>query len=149
MLKKIVLATDLSDASDAATQSALEVRSLTGADLVVVYVIEAVMEAKNWFLPDTAAMDALRQAVAHEEDAVRERLDAKLAALGVEGAETRVVHGRPGDAIVECADAVDADLIVIGTHGRRGFQRAVMGSVATRVARTAGRPVLVVPTKAI
>lgn len=147
MLKKILLATDLSDASDTATEMALEARRMLDAELVVVYVIEAMLEAKNWFLPDTAAMEALRNAVAHEQEAVQQRLAEKMASLGVQGADVRVLHGRPGDAIVECADEVEADLIVIGTHGRRGFQRAVMGSVATRVARTAGRPVLVVPAK--
>ena len=145
MLKKILLATDLSDASDAPTQMALEARKLIGGDLIVVYVIEAMMEAKNWFLPDTAAMEALRDAIAHEQEAVQERLAAKMAAFGVTDSDVRVLHGRPADAIVDCADEVGADLIVIGTHGRRGVQRAVMGSVATRVARTAGRPVLVVP----
>jgi nucleotide-binding universal stress UspA family protein len=58
--------------------------------------------------------------------------------------ETRVLVGSPGPAIVETAKAVQADLIVMGTHGRSGLMRVLMGSVAEYVLRHALCPVLTI-----
>ena len=58
--------------------------------------------------------------------------------------EHRILVGRPADKIVDLAVALDADQIVIGSHGRRGFERLLLGSVAERMLRLADRPVLVV-----
>jgi nucleotide-binding universal stress UspA family protein len=55
-----------------------------------------------------------------------------------------VVSAKPGDAILSYARDEAADLIIVGTHGRHGVERLVFGSVAQRVARLAGCPVLVV-----
>jgi nucleotide-binding universal stress UspA family protein len=60
----------------------------------------------------------------------------------VEAVERR---GDPAAEIVAYADEWDADVIVLGTHARRGFQRLVLGSIAEAVLREAKRPVLVVP----
>jgi nucleotide-binding universal stress UspA family protein len=61
---------------------------------------------------------------------------------------TRVVRpGRPAPTLVAMAREVDADLVVLGTHGRTGWRRAVMGSVAGEVARTAGTSLLIVPSQ--
>lgn len=68
-------------------------------------------------------------------------LKAKAAALGVT-AETTVITGRPVASIVEHAAAGGFDLIVMGTHGRKGLSHLVMGSVAERVVQTAPCPVL-------
>lgn len=56
--------------------------------------------------------------------------------------EHHLVHGAPALAITQFADSVDADLIVIGTHGRTGFSRMIMGSVAEAVVRHANCPVV-------
>jgi nucleotide-binding universal stress UspA family protein len=58
---------------------------------------------------------------------------------------TSVVTGAPADGICRAAEAMRADLVVVGSHGRTGFRRALLGSVAERVARNAGRPILIVP----
>ncbi|GJQ24368.1 hypothetical protein BIY37_03385 [Candidatus Brocadia sapporoensis] len=58
--------------------------------------------------------------------------------------ETIVVKGIPFQEIINAATAIDADLIVIGTHGRTGLSHAVMGSVAEKVVRKAPCPVLTV-----
>lgn len=59
-----------------------------------------------------------------------------------------VVEGGPARAIVESAATLSADLIVLGTHGRSGFERLVLGSVTERVLRHAPCPVLTVPPSA-
>ena len=58
--------------------------------------------------------------------------------------ETLVVNGWPGEAVLKAARDLDADLIVMGTHGRRGLAHLMIGSVAERVVRAAPCPVLTV-----
>ena len=55
-----------------------------------------------------------------------------------------VLSGEPRDAILDAAVSADADMIVIGSHGRRGMARVMLGSVAEQVARRANCPVLIV-----
>jgi nucleotide-binding universal stress UspA family protein len=82
-----------------------------------------------------------------EEHAAAERyvggLVARLRGGGV-AAEGRCAPGRPGEAIVRTAAAVGADLVVMSTHALTGPRRALLGSVADEVVRTADRPVLLV-----
>jgi nucleotide-binding universal stress UspA family protein len=58
--------------------------------------------------------------------------------------EYQLAEGEPGASIVKVAEDRHCDLIVLGTHGRTGFRRVLMGSVAEQVMRTAPCPVLVV-----
>jgi nucleotide-binding universal stress UspA family protein len=84
---------------------------------------------------EEAAKEELQDVAAR----ARKRLDRHIAVQPV------LVRDTPHDAICRYAQKVRADLIVIGTHGRTGLQRVVLGSVAERVVRHAGRPVLAVP----
>lgn len=62
--------------------------------------------------------------------------------------ETRLDKGAAADRILACAHDMSANLIVIGTHGRSGFERLILGSVAEKVLRQANCPVLTVPPRA-
>lgn len=77
------------------------------------------------------------------EEAERELLKLTAAFLDVT-VTTEVLYGRPAHAVTEAADANNADLIVMGTHGHGAVMHALMGSVAERVVRTAPCPVLTV-----
>ncbi len=68
-------------------------------------------------------------------------------ALGV-STDVRVEAGAPAEAILACARAVSADLIVLGTHGATGFEHLVLGSVTEKVLRRATCPVMTVPPRA-
>ena len=85
------------------------------------------------------ASPSSRQAAESHADGIA----ARLRRVGVV-AEGRGAVGQPGTAIVSTADDVDADLIVMSTHGRSGPVRAVLGSVAEDVVRRCQRPVLLV-----
>ena len=61
--------------------------------------------------------------------------------------ETLVVNGWPGEAVLKAARDLDADLIVMGTHGRTGLSHLVLGSVAERVVRESPVPVLTAHAK--
>ncbi len=67
-----------------------------------------------------------------------------VAALGVDHPVTRIIEGNAGPALCELAAEVGADVIVIGTRGRGGIKRALLGSVSDHVVRNAPCPVLVV-----
>lgn len=84
----------------------------------------------------------MAQLVASAEHEVAELARAR-AAIATFGAP-RVVTGDPRDAILAAAEALHADLVVMGTHGRRGIARAVLGSTAEAIVRTAPCPVLTV-----
>jgi nucleotide-binding universal stress UspA family protein len=77
---------------------------------------------------------------------VVEKLEAAAAPEGIT-LETMVLRGKPDEAIVKAATAKEADLIVLGSHGRTGLRRLLMGSVAERVIGQAKCPVLVVKKK--
>jgi nucleotide-binding universal stress UspA family protein len=87
------------------------------------------------------------------DEAHRAQIEATLRALVPEDAErqgisthvTVVDGGRAGEAVVQAAERLHVDAIVLGSHGRGGVARALVGSVAESVMRTARRPVLVVP----
>ncbi|HEY8073138.1 MAG TPA: universal stress protein, partial [Labilithrix sp.] len=72
------------------------------------------------------------------EDAVIQRKDAGIPMT------TRLCQADPRDAIVSLAKELNADLVVMGTHGRRGIARALVGSVAESVVRISAVPVLTV-----
>ena len=68
----------------------------------------------------------------------------RAASVGVEASETIVEDDSPSRAILAYADEQDCDLIVMGTHGRTGLDRVLLGSMTERVVRLAPIPVLIV-----
>ena len=85
---------------------------------------------------DFDAREEAREAEAYE------LLDATVAALGLAAAETRVVMGAPGAALVELAEELPASVVVIGTRGHGGLRRAVLGSVSDHIVRHSPCPVV-------
>jgi nucleotide-binding universal stress UspA family protein len=73
-------------------------------------------------------------------------LQSTVDALGIADAQTTVLRGAPGPAICDYATEVDASAIVIGTRGRGGVKRALLGSVSDHVVRNAPCPVVVTGT---
>lgn len=137
-LDKVVLATDLTAASAAATDEAFELAHRLGAALLVVSVIDP----GSLRLPGGRWTERVDQVRARREAAAEHLVERGLG-LGVP-VECLVWVGDPGEAIVDAADAEDADLIVVGSHGRSGVGRVLLGSVSDFVVRHANCPVLVV-----
>lgn len=88
------------------------------------------------------APDDFAQLEAERAAAARAALDVTRAALGLDDAETMIVTGSPAHSICELAGTLEAAVIVIGTRGRGGLRRAVLGSVSDHVVRQAPCPVL-------
>jgi len=125
--KQLLLATDGSPCSEAAAGAA---GHLAKASKLPVAVVSVVTASQN---------DARRR---EAQEAVAATV-ARLAAMGVT-AEGRVLEGRPDEAIVKAAEEAGADLIVMGSHGRTGLKKVLLGSVVERVIGQTPCPVLVV-----
>lgn len=138
--QSVVAPVDFSNPSFEALDAALDYVD-DPAHLHVVYALPPLSVSEPGVIWKTIDNDGR---IAHAEKSLRERLtDAKYA-----GIDLRAVIGEAGDAIIEVADEVNADLIVMSSHGRTGLGRVLLGSVADRVVRLAECPVLVVkPTQ--
>jgi nucleotide-binding universal stress UspA family protein len=123
-MRAVLFATDFSRISTAAGRIAREAAQQAGAELHVVHVVP----------PITEPFDSA------------DRLAETAATIGSDlSVRTALLHGRPARQIVEYARAHDVGLIVLGTHGRTGVSRAILGSVAEAVVRLAPCLVLTVP----
>ena len=139
---KVVVGLDDSPLGEAALFAGLE--QARGGELHVVTVVGGYDPMKRL----EYAAEGQRLSLTAEERAQQERI-AEL--LGKRAAETELVRhvlvGPAAEEIARVARSADADLIVVGTHGRRGVKRLVLGSVAERLVREASCPVLVIREK--
>jgi nucleotide-binding universal stress UspA family protein len=144
-MKPILLATDGSPTAAAAAEEAIELAQMVDAPLVVATVWQVSYEPIGvGFGPIIPDLDAVGSKKALE---VVEEAAAEARAAGIE-TETVVRRGVPAQEICAIADAEDARLIVLGSHGWGAMRRALFGSVSTSVLHHARRPVLVVPRRA-
>jgi nucleotide-binding universal stress UspA family protein len=133
--KCVVVPFDFSEQSDQSLQSAQEfVESLAG--LHVVYVLPTIELAEPGVIWETIDDDARR---GHAEVAFRER----FAQTPFAKVDFQVRFGDPGREIGAFAEQLQAELIVMPSHGRTGLSRLFIGSVAERVVRLAHCPVLI------
>ena len=142
-LKDVLVATDFSEASDAALLYGRAVAVKFGARLHVVHVADNIFTRALG--PESAAM--LPTVQTDIENAARDRLTELLIDTDRSGPPTEsavLTSSSAAFAIVDYARNNGIDLIVTGTHGRTGLQHAVLGSVAERVVRMAPCPVLTV-----
>jgi nucleotide-binding universal stress UspA family protein len=141
--KSILVATDFSDISERATAYAVDLARLLGARVTFLHVYE--IPVYSFFDGALVATSDLAASVSAAADGAMATLVAKQKASGVP-VEGMVRVGPPADEVQRVAEEVKADMIVVGTHGRRGLARAFLGSVAEIVVRTSTRPVVVVPS---
>lgn len=139
--KTILVPTDFGAGSDHALGYATELARALGAEIVVVHTYELPMVG----FPD-GVMVATPDLVSRVLDGADVGLKASLAAHASSGVAIRSVvkQGPTWQTIIETATEVGAGMIVMATHGRRGLPRALLGSVAEKVVRTATCPVLTV-----
>ncbi len=136
-LRKLLLATDLSEASFSATEEAFDLAGRLDASLLIVSVIDP----GSLLLPGgrfRARIDQVRER--------REQLAQELVERGKRDGITvsfLVWTGDPGDMIVSAAEAERVDIVLVGSHGRGAVGRLLLGSVSEHVVRNAPCPVLV------
>ena len=141
-IERILVPTDFGAASDAALRYARAIAAQFGAAITLVHVFEEPL-ASGAFVGDgivTMPPD-LRGAL---KRAAREQLDKRHAehAQALPSSSHDLLTGAAARCIVEHAEKIDANLIVMGTHARRGLSHLLLGSIAETVVRTAKCPVL-------
>ncbi len=142
--RRVLVAVDLGEGSRRVIEMGTALASPRG-ELTVMHVIESAEERGLYRVPLQAPAEDVRAAVEWCEGALADLLTEVDPGIV---APVRVVVGRPGAGILAVEREMEPDVTVVGTHGRHGFERLVLGSVAERVARRAVGPVLVVPNLA-
>jgi nucleotide-binding universal stress UspA family protein len=149
MYSKILLTLDGSEVSQQAIPHAVTLAKQTGAEVILVQVIDSesqmLMRAAGATIEPIAVgqvtADIAHEAVVAEREEAQVNLEGVKAAMlaqGVGTVSTMIREGYPGDEIVAAADETKADVVVIATHGRSGLGRAILGSVADHIVRHAG-----------
>ena len=150
---KILLATDGSSEAELATRTAVDLSQRTDSELHVIHVLDVhptallypeATDPEGVEMPDPILEEDLQQS---SEQRGREVLDEEVERVRSAGGTVAQAHLMMGGAareIVHLAEDLGADLIVMGTRGRGGIRRALMGSVSDSVIRHAHCPVLVV-----
>lgn len=146
MYKRIVVAVDGSDTSDAAVGEAIKLAKLMDSTVMLLYVCEELPLVWNIEGMTSFPMEDMSKALVESGKQLLLKDAATAAKAGVK-VETRLVEdyqARIGAVISKEAGQWQADLIVVGTHGHKGLDHLLMGSVAEGVMRSATIPVLLV-----
>ncbi|PWB51340.1 MAG: universal stress protein [Candidatus Methanoperedenaceae archaeon] len=151
LYKKILIATDGSEHTEKAITHAIELAKLTGAQLHAIYVISVVsppdtIDIKLDNDPESyrtldASMEGLKKILRHEGDVAIRYIEEQANGMDV---RKWIIEGQPAKEILKLAEEESVDLIVMGTLGRSGIEKFLLGSVADKVIRGSKIPVLVV-----
>jgi nucleotide-binding universal stress UspA family protein len=143
--RRVLVAVDLGEESGDLVEIGKELAGPTG-ELTLVHVIDFAPEYGLYGVPlaiPAENLDAAKEWTEGALDRLARGIEPKVAR------PPRVLAGRPAERILALEKEILPDVTVIGTHGRHGLDRVMLGSVAERVVRRATGPVLVVPTRAV
>jgi nucleotide-binding universal stress UspA family protein len=140
-LRRILVPTDFTETSDRAIEWAITLAERLGSWVTLMHSYEIPIVG----FPD-GALVATPEIATKIADASRAGLESAVGRQ--QGRKVKVDgllrDGVASEQILRAADEIDADLVVIGAHGRKGLARALLGSVAERVVRTSHRPVVTI-----
>jgi nucleotide-binding universal stress UspA family protein len=145
MYERILVPIDGSETSNAGLAEAIRVAKLTGAQIRLLHVVDEapfVLSAEGYAAMSADVLTLLREAGEQILQDGRKRV--KDAGIGVDSTLFDSLSGRLCDRVADEARKWHADLIVLGTHGRRGVGRVLIGSDAEQIVRTAPVSVLLV-----
>ena len=147
MYKRILHSTDGSNVSNLALRQAVMLAAAFRSELRIVTVVDTFSFDQSWWV-NAGGFEEIMERMRQGANKMLSDAKAEASKSGVE-ADTRLLDldergQRISDRIANEAAAWPADLIVLGTHGRRGMDRLVLGSVAEGVARTATAPVMLI-----
>ncbi|NJD51606.1 MAG: universal stress protein [Candidatus Methanoperedens sp.] len=143
LYEKILIATDGSEYTKNAVDYGIDLAKNTGAKLFTIYVIDTAAFAS---IPMDAAWESMYELLKQEGDAAVKYVTdkAKAERLEVEG---NLIEGHPADEIIKYSEKNSISLIIMGTLGKSGLDRFLLGSVAEKVVRNSKIPVMVVHAK--
>ena len=134
--RKVLFPTDFSECSESPLEEAASLALDTGAKLIILHVVEDEARYEDHGYGGFPVID--------DEAHLNDELEQVTPSDSRVSYEHRLMHGDPAATILRLADDEQVDFIVMGTHGRRGMMRFLMGSVAEDVVRHAKCPVLTV-----
>ena len=137
---RILVPTDGSSEGERAVAHALDVAAVHGAGVHTLYVVDTASYAG---MPMESAWEGVGELLRSDAREALERVEEIAAPTGLD-VETAVVDGSPSREIIRYAESNGCDLIVMGTYGRGGIDRLLLGSVAEKVVRGSSIPVLTV-----
>jgi nucleotide-binding universal stress UspA family protein len=139
---RIIVATDFSEIADHALDYALAFAAMSGANVTIVHAYDVPVYGRpdGVLLPSPEVAEQISRAARRALDETVERARKRCPS-----ADGELREGDARDQITNVAEMLGADLIVVGTHGRRGVKRMLLGSVAESLVRTSSIPVLTVP----
>jgi nucleotide-binding universal stress UspA family protein len=143
LYKKILIATDGSEYTKNSIDYGIELAKITEAKLNVLYVIDTAAFAS---IPMDAAWESMYDLLKQEGDEATRYVEEKAEAEGL-AVEMLTVEGHPAEEIIKYAEKNSISVIVMGTLGKSGLDRFLLGSVAEKVVRASKIPVLVVRGK--
>jgi len=143
VFNSILLAIDGSEGTDHVVDRAVSVARAFNARVHALYVLEvpALTADHGNLAPNVQEITESMRTYGND---LLERTLQRMKDEGFTAVQGQVIEGHPAEAILRYAREVGIDLIVVGTHGRRGWQRLVLGSVAAEIVRTASVPVMTV-----
>lgn len=145
MFKKIMIASDGSETSYKAARLGLDLARTHGSEVVVVYVVDV---NRLIHLPGYAGIagtkDKLLGLMLENGRYVTDEIDQMAKSMGIQSSKL-VLRGHPSDELLRYSQEVKVDLLVMGSVGKSGMNRFLLGSVAEKVAQHAKVPVILVP----
>ncbi|GAB6177188.1 universal stress protein [Desulfobaculum senezii] len=144
-VNKILCAVDFSDYSPSVAEYAQALAKCMSAEVVVLYVAPSLNQYVGFHVPPSSIETFVGEIVSGAESTMNEFIEKNFTDVPVTG---RVGTGYAAEEILEAAQTEGVDMIVIGTHGRKGIDRILFGSVAEKVVKSAACPVLTIRPEA-
>ena len=140
LYKKILIPTDNSQVSIEAARHGLEIAKLMNSKVYVIYVVD-IMPFVG--LPTEGFWETMKEVLEEEGKEAFKKIEDMAKEIGID-ITTEILEGSPAKEIVEYAEKKGVDLIVMGTSGKSGIDKLLLGSVAEKVSKKAQCPVLLV-----
>jgi nucleotide-binding universal stress UspA family protein len=155
-MKKILIALDFDPSAQNIAETGYELAKSMNAQTILLHVVSDATYYSSLNYSPILGFDSFSNldivqtdAVEDLKDAAKNYLEKMKAHLGGEAIDTVIKDGDFGDSILEAAKEVNAHMIVMGTHGRSGLDKILMGSVAEKVLRKSSIPLFIIPSKKI
>ena len=140
-VKTILLAVDFSETAQYLAEYATLFAKGLDARLLVLYVSPSMNRYASLYVPQESIQTLVGQILEGANRVMGEFMAERFSGMAAEG---RVEYGYAPEKILEVARSAGADMIIMGTHGRRGVERIPFGSVAEKIVKTAKIPVLTI-----
>ncbi|UCG77981.1 MAG: universal stress protein [Nitrospirota bacterium] len=141
-IKTILCPTDFMEESRQAVRHAVDIARKYGSKIYLLHIMHDLEKITGWYVPHIT-IDELYKDI---ESGAQKELDSIVAEefKGFSDVEKVILRGIPYTEIIDFAEEKGADLIVIGTHGRKGLEKVIFGSTAEQVVKNSKCPVLTV-----